>query len=196
MRESIPLLIAVVLSLASPSVAAQYAPRKALATKSSALYESPQTVLLPRLFLQQGDTFTVDTQFTDSSGSVWHGVARTEGRLWLRGVDLQYLGEHDSVSSSPGAPTNDQDRKRRYQLARENPQWPRRIIAAVREGRVCLDMTAEQLTASWGNPMEKGKSFTLGIGEHDTWVYRGTRDRILFVSLYAGRVIGWYPEKP
>jgi hypothetical protein len=55
-------------------------------------------------------------------------------------------------------------------------------------------MSRAQLRASWGEPFQKGKAWTMGIGEYRSWFYRGENEQVVYVCLSEGRVVGWYLE--
>jgi hypothetical protein len=56
-------------------------------------------------------------------------------------------------------------------------------------------MSSEQLVASWGEPLEKRKTFMLGVGEYTSYIYKGTARGSLLVCLQNNRVIGWSLEE-
>jgi hypothetical protein len=85
----------------------------------------------------------------------------------------------------------DADAKRRYRVVAQHPEWDRRIVKAVREGKICLDMNETQLLGSWGEPLQKSAAFILGAGKQDLWLYKSHGGKFETVFLIKGRVVGW-----
>lgn len=165
--------------------------KRAIVLKSSALYDEPLSGLLPQSFAEKGDSCVVDSFFTDSAGVTWFRLAIKGARQWANGIKVSYItAENQDVQSL--VLRDDADAKRRLRILRDHQDWPRRIKGAVREGRVCLGMTRDQLAAAWGDPMQKGSSFMVGTGECETWFFKGVRGNLLFVNLLEGAVAGWY----
>jgi hypothetical protein len=153
----------------------------------------PLPGLLPAGYINKGDTCLVETTLVDSSGGAWFLLHTGTTRVWSPAVNWRYVGAvTDEISASRGV--NDDDRKRRLRILQQHREWPRRIIAAVREGKICLDMSGEQLVASWGEPSQKSPAFAVGLGVHEAWFYAGTGSDAAVVLLIDGRVIGWSME--
>lgn len=186
-----PAVLAAVAGLAGIPLA-QDAAVRLLAARTAPVYEQPAGGLLPVGFVEQNDTCTVQDSTKDSAGICWMRVAAARTKGWLHAADLVPPGALDGRSESADAPVNKADRKRRHRFLTDNPQLPRRIKAAVKDGQVCIGMTPEQVVASWGEPFQKGRGFALGLGEYDCWFYRGSAGRVLFVNLVNGSVTGWY----
>jgi hypothetical protein len=163
------------------------APRKAVAARIAACYERPEKNL-PVRYIDKNAAIEVDSLYVDSLEAAWFRLRGAAGWVLASEVRLADEGRGDSVSLSMGT---DADRKRRLAVLRDHPDWPRRIIRAVRSGTVCLEMTSEQLVASWGEPFQKSAGFVLGAGPHDVWLFRGNKEEVLVVHLLDGRVIGW-----
>jgi hypothetical protein len=183
--------IATVLGIAACALHAQDTLKRAICLSNTALYGEPDNALLPQSFLEKGDSCIVDTFFTDSSGVSWFKVRATGGIRWARELSVSYIsGQNTDVRSDV---LNDQaDAKRRMKILMTRQEWPRRIRSAVREGKICLGMDEPQLIAAWGDPVQKGKSFILGIGQCDAWFYQSRKGTLLFVVLANGTVAGWY----
>jgi hypothetical protein len=142
--------------------------RNAIATENAPFFESPQPGLLAQGFIDKHDTCAVDSTVVDSTGVAWfrvrvlHGPpARTADR-WVLAAVVRYISDMPAVFASRDE-AGDKDKKRRLEILKSHPGWPRRIIQAVRTGRICLDMSEEQVAASWGEPAEKRKAFMTGI---------------------------------
>jgi hypothetical protein len=154
------------------------------------LYESPVSGGLPLSYLESADTCRIDSTRFDTANIEWV-FARGQSRSgWLQksSVRLAYL--------PPSAPQSksfilDADAKRRYRIIAQHPDWERRIVKVVREGKICLDMNDEQVLASWGEPLQKGAAFILGAGKQNVWLYKSPGGRFETVFLVKGRVVGW-----
>lgn len=168
--------------------------REIVLLKDAPCYPQPRGGQLPRAFLERGDTCTVDSVATDSTSRLWFRLASPQSGTWIPGTAVRYVENIDGGEISSPVHDDRDARKRRYRILREHRDWPRRIQRAIREGVVCLGMSREQLTASWGEPFQKGKAWTLGIGEYQSWFYRGDEGQIVYVCLAEDRVIGWYLE--
>ncbi len=153
-------------------------------------YEKAAPGQLPSGYLNKGDTCTVERVLVDTSGLAWFFLCRGESSVWSPASGWRYVAAA-SDELSGARKEEEEDRKRRLRVLQEHRDWPRRVIRAVREGKVCLDMTSEQLGAAWGEPAQKSRSFTLGLGNHDTWFYAGDGGSMHIVSLQNDRVIGW-----
>jgi hypothetical protein len=186
------------------SVAAAWpVPKKAIITETSPFFEDPTQGLLARGFFDKHDSCTVDSTQVDSTGVAWFhvrqsGASAKKSDGWVGAKSVVFVSDMPADFASQDA-RGDDDRKRRLEILKNRPQWPRRIIQAVRNGRICLDMSEEQVAASWGMPAEKRKAFMLGIGDYVSLVYRdagaGGGKGTLIVALQNDRVIGWTTEK-
>lgn len=61
-------------------------------------------------------------------------------------------------------------------------------IAAIREGKVVVGQTGEQVTKSWGEPVRKNES---GNGSIQQWVYVNSDGSRQYVYFKDGKVTGW-----
>jgi hypothetical protein len=167
------------------------ASQKAIVLRSSPVYESVSgQPMIPKGYLDKGDTCLIDSVLVDSSNAVWMRIARSVP-VWTEARALAYVGADTGRQASAALSDDDPDRKRRLKILFDNSAWPHRIKKAVRDGQVCLDMNESQLGASWGTPFQKAKGFTLGIGDHEIWLFRNRAGEILSVDLRDGKVIGW-----
>jgi hypothetical protein len=166
--------------------------RRAVALTEVPRFGEPLETGLPVGILGAGDTCIVDSAEVDSIGGVWFGTRRGAGFCWARADNIRYVTERPSLASPPPARGESPRTKRAVMsILREHPDWPRRVVNAIRLGQVCIDMTGAQLLASWGEPLQKSKAFTLGLGEHDLWFYKSDSGALLTVTLQGDRVIGW-----
>jgi hypothetical protein len=95
-----------------------------------------------------------------------------------------------SVSPEKNA-IKDTDNKRRTHIVMEHQEWPRRIKNIVRDGKICLDMTTDQLIASWGEPMQRDSSFISDKVNYRIWIFKGKNGDFVSVNIIAGKVRGW-----
>ena len=159
------------------------------------VFSTPQSGLLPGFYLEKNSTCSIDSTLLDSSGSAWFLVGNENRSGWIKAENLRFSSHSGSPSeSNPTSANSDKDKIRRYGIVREHPDWFRRIQKAVRDGNVCLEMSEEQLKASWGEPIQKNRAFLLGSGTYDVWFYRGSDGKMLMVGFSQGRVIGWSEE--
>jgi|GEM_PF-1346455 len=163
---------------------------KAVALQLAPLYEQAAPGLLPAGFANKGDTCAVEKVSVDTAGTAWFALMHLSGRFYSPASNWRYAGKVTNELSQERTP-DDEDRKRRLRILQQHRDWPRRIIRAVREGKICLDMSLEQLIASWDEPMQKSRCFTVGLGEHEVWLYAGRDGKTLIVSLQEGKVMGW-----
>ncbi len=61
------------------------------------------------------------------------------------------------------------ERRRQY-FVDSNPQLSSRVKSLILDGRIDIDMTTDQVRASWGNPRSITTS-TFRYGTHEQWVY-------------------------
>jgi hypothetical protein len=173
---------------------AQTASKTVLATESCPYFDKPETGLLPKGFLEKRDTCRTDSTVVDSAGVAWFKIHCKNSSGWASARNFRFVSEIPTDFFSQEA-KGDNDKKRRADIIKGHPDWPLRIKKAVRAGQVCLDMSPEQLVASWGEPQEKQKMFMLGVGDYASFVYKGTEKGSLMVSLQNNRVIGWSVEE-
>ena len=149
------------------SIFSQPSLKPALALTTTPYFEKPAIGLLPIGFINKLDTCQTDSSIVDSSGTPWFRGRLHERIFWLHAKDMRYIMDipQDFLSMQV---KGDDDKKRRLQILQNKPDWPHRIKMSVRSGQICLDMTEEQLVAAWGEPFQKGTTYTLGIGDHAT----------------------------
>jgi hypothetical protein len=155
------------------------------------VYENPSPGELPRSYLEPADTCRPDGSFVDSLGVVWVSVRCAASSGWVRESSLRRPSAQEAVRGQTASKKMDPDMKRRYRVLEQHPDWPRRIVKAVREGMICLDMSEEQLAAAWGEPAHKGRAFILGAGSYDLWYFPAAGGAVQSVFLVKGRVVGW-----
>jgi hypothetical protein len=166
--------------------------KPAIIKSAAAVFESPSNVLLPRAYLDPNDSCVIDSIFHDSSGISWYRIEFADHSGWIRSDFVRLAASDDQMQrGSEKSGDLDTDKKRRYRILFEHQDWPRRIQKFIREGRVCLGMTEEQLRASWGEPIQKSTMFMLGLGDSDVWFYKSSDGGMLIVGLSEGKVIGW-----
>lgn len=176
------------------SVFPQSSAKHALAIATTPCFEKPAPGLLPIGFVNKFDTCQTDSSLVDTLGVPWFRVRLHDQTSWVHAGDMRFVvdASRDFVSIQA---KGDDDKKRRLQILQSNPDWPHRIKMSVRAGQICLDMSEDQLAAAWGDPFQKGTTYTLGIGDHATWLYKSSSGKILLVNLQNGRVIGWTVDK-
>jgi hypothetical protein len=157
------------------------------------LFEKPAANGFPVAFLEPVDTCIVDSTLFDNSVAQWYRINSSGKTGWVRASGMAVRGGAGiTPPEKEGAYSkNDPDVKRRYRALEGHADWPRRIVKAIREGTICLDMNEEQVTASWGEPFRKGKAFILGAGQQEMWYYKDGNGAIEIVFLNNGRVVGW-----
>jgi hypothetical protein len=164
--------------------------RRISAGKVVPFYAKPQSDLLPSGYFGKDENCDAESLFVDTSGSAWFRIRRNGASVYSPASDWRYVaaaGEDVSTQRSE----DDADRKRRLLILQQHRDWPRRIIKAVRDGTICLDMTTEQIIASWDEPFQKSRCFTLGLGNYEVWFFTGRDKKLLAVTLTNGRVTGW-----
>lgn len=155
-------------------------------------FESPSEGLLPEAYLDRNDSCVIDSLFHDSSGISWYHVKFADNYGWIKSDFARLVVWGDQMQRGSGKTDDiDIDKKRRYRILFEHQDWPRRIQKFVREGRVCLGMTEEQLRASWGEPVQKSTMFMLGLGDQDVWFYKSNDGKMLIVGISERKVSGW-----
>lgn len=173
-----------------PAASGQGAGTSAVAVETAPYFDKPSTELLAIGFIEKHDSCSVDSAFVDSSGMPWFCIRIKNRVAWVHAASLRYVSEVSQDFFSRQA-KGDDDKKRRLEILQNHPGWPHRIKMAVKNGQVCLDMSEEQLSASWGQPLERKKSFMLGIGDYLCLLYKGESKGVLFVFIQNDRVIGW-----
>jgi hypothetical protein len=187
-RRILFLVIACFFYLAS----GQTAPRSAVAVETAPYFDKPELGLLPKGYIGKRDSCTVDSAFVDSAGMPWFCIRVKNSAAWMQAASLRYATEVGPDFFSLQA-KGEEDKKRRLEILQKHPEWPHRIKKAARNGQVCLDMSEEQLIASWGKPVERKKSFMIGVGDYVCLVYKGGHGSLI-VALQNDRVIGWSRE--
>jgi hypothetical protein len=157
------------------------------------LYEKPVSNGFPIAFLEPADTCVSDSSISEGTGTTWLRIRSKDLHGWVNGSSVSGKGNDDAQSGTRTGTfrKSDPDAKRRYRILEQHADWPRRIVKAIREGNICLDMNEEQLHAAWGEPFRKSKAFILGAGQQDLWYFKGEDGAIMSVFLNRGRVVGW-----
>ncbi len=156
------------------------------------VHEKPLSGSLPVSYCEQGDTCRIDSSMVDSTGTAWLFVRSGQKSGWVMRAGMCSPRSHQEVlQTEANTLKNDPDAKRRYRILEQHPEWLRRTARAVREGRICLDMSEQQVIASWGEPSQKGNTFILGAGQQDIWYYAMPDRKVQCVFLVKGRVVGW-----
>jgi hypothetical protein len=168
--------------------------KTALVMEAVPYFEKPEQGLLPKGYLGKRDTCIADSTFIDSAGVAWFRVQTKSSSGWALAHAMRYVSDIPADFFST-VEKGDQDKKHRGDIVKSHPEWPLRIKKAVRSGQVCLDMSSEQLVASWGEPLEKQKTFMLGVGEYISYIYKCTARGSLLVCLQNNRIIGWSLEE-
>ncbi|MBD3345486.1 MAG: hypothetical protein GF401_10530 [Chitinivibrionales bacterium] len=164
--------------------------RAAIALKSVPCFETPVEGTLPRNYIDKLDTCYVESLHVDSTEQPWFRVVNDQASGWVRAQNIRYVSDLNADFIA-GRLQGDEDKKRRLVILRKHPEWPRRIQRAVRNGQICMDMTEEQVRASWGKPLHAEMAFILGLGDHRTWFYKDKTGKPVCVTLQNERVIGW-----
>lgn len=154
------------------------------------VYDSPAPGGFPMSYLEPSDTCRIDSARFDTANVEWVFVRSPSRSGWLQKSSVRPALAPASV---PQSKTNklDADVKRRYRILGQHPEWERRIVKVLREGNICLDMTEEQVLASWNEPLQKSVVFILGAGKQNLWLYKSPGGRFETVFLVKGRVVGW-----
>lgn len=157
------------------------------------LYENPVPGGLPLSYLEPIDTCHIDSARFDTTNTEWVFVRSGSRSGWLRKSSVQspFLPPGSGLLSRSRETKLDADAKRRYRIVEQHPEWDRRIVKAVRDGTICLDMSEIQLVGSWGEPFQKGAAFILGAGKQELWLYKSFGGKVETVFLIKGRVVGW-----
>jgi len=170
--------------------AAQGPIKPAIVLETAPYFDKPQRGLLPKGFIEKRDTCQTDSTAMDSTGNPWMRIAYTGKRYWVSAKNIRFLSDM-TPDFMPRQMKGDEDKKRRLQILQANRQWPHRVKMAVRDGQICLGMTEEQLIASWGQPLQSGAIFTVGVGRHDYRLFRDASENYLIVTMQDGIVAGW-----
>jgi hypothetical protein len=186
-------VIALLVSVAAGAEHAAAPSGRVIARSVTPYYTAIDDQALPAGYVDRGDTCAVESLVVSESGASWFALWLDTIRVWSPTGPWRYARQITEQVSGTRA-REEEDRRRRLAILRRHRDWPRRILRAVREGRVCLDMTGTQLKAAWGTPLQTSDTFTLGIGRHQSWLYEGSDGRLLVVNLQDDRVIGWSVE--
>jgi hypothetical protein len=167
--------------------------KRAKITQLSPIFELPIKGRLPLFYFEKNLSCTIDSTVSDSSGEVWLFLVHENKKGWALSDNVQMSSSDDKDSAlfNDAISVTDVEIKRRLHIVLEHKEWPRRIQKIVKDGKICLEMTKEQLLASWGEPIQKNDAFLLGFGKHEVWFYKGTDGRYLVVNVAQGKVIGW-----
>jgi hypothetical protein len=157
------------------------------------LFDSPVPGGFPVSYLEPEDTCRIDSTKFDTSNVEWAFVKSQSRSGWLQKSSVRPTGGQSPAQQSSGgnASVLDDDAKRRYRIVEKHPEWDRRIVKVIRDGKICLDMNDAQLLASWGEPLQKSTAFILGAGNQDLWIYKGQSGTYETVFLVKGRIVGW-----
>lgn len=168
-------------------------PKTAKIIQLSPLFGLPGKGQLPFFYFEKNQNCTIDSSAVDSSGDAWLLVARENKKGWTLSDNVQMSSSdnNDSALFNDAINVTDTDTKRRLHIVLQHKEWPRRIQKVVKDGKICLEMTGEQLFASWGEPLQKNAAFLLEFGKHEVWFYKGKDGRFLVVNIAEGKVIGW-----
>jgi hypothetical protein len=154
------------------------------------LFDVPAPGGFPISYLEPSDTCRIDSARFDTANVEWAFVRSQSRSGWLQKSSLRPALVPPMVPQSK-ANKPDADAKRRYRVLGQHPEWERRIVKVIREGKICLDMSEEQVLASWDEPLQKSVVFILGAGKQNIWLYKSPSGRFETVFLVNGRVVGW-----
>jgi len=195
-RSSVVLSAVIILfnlSFATDTLSTKDLSKTVLPLGLTPLYDAPAPGGFPMSYLEPTDTCTIDSTRFDTLNNAWAFVKSRSRSGWLQKSSVRpaLLPSGAPRSSESREMKPDADAKRRYRILAQHPDWERRIIKVIREGKICLDMTDEQIAASWGEPMQKSTAFILGAGSQELWLYKGPSGKIETVFLVKSRVVGW-----
>ena len=154
------------------------------------LFDVPAPGGFPISYLEPSDTCRIDSARFDTANVEWAFVRSQSRSGWLQKSSIRPALMPSMVPQSIAGKL-DADTKRRYRVLGQHPEWERRIVKVVREGNICLDMSEEQVLASWDEPLQKSMAFVLGAGKQNIWIYKSPGGRFETVFLVKGRVVGW-----
>lgn len=154
------------------------------------LFDVPAPGGFPISYLEPSDTCRIDSARFDTANVEWAFVRSQSRSGWLQKSSIRPALMPSMVPQSKVGKL-DADAKRRYRVLGQHPEWERRIVKVVREGNICLDMSEEQVLASWDEPLQKSMAFVLGAGKQNIWIYKSPGGRFETVFLVKGRVVGW-----
>ena len=187
-------LMTLVVAVFAGAVQVSAESKSALIVESAPWYDNPAPAQLPQGFFEKMDSCIVDTAVVDSAGTPWFKVHKGSRQGWVAASKVRYTSEiKDDFFTA--VRSDDADKKRRLSVLRQHENWPRRIKLAVRNGSVCLDMTAEQVVAAWDKPVRTGKAFVLGVGTVTRCYFGESAATVLCVDLQNDRVIGWSTDE-
>ena len=153
------------------------------------LFDVPAPGGFPISYLEPSDTCRIDSARFDTANVEWAFVRSQSRSGWLQKSSIRPALMPSMVPQSKVGKL-DADAKRRYRVLGQHPEWERRIVKVVREGNICLDMSEEQVLASWDEPLQKSMAFVLGAGKQNIWIYKSPGGRFETVFLVKGRVVG------
>jgi hypothetical protein len=133
--------------------------------------------------------------YSDSAGATWFHIRFKNADGWVASSALRYISDVPADFFAQRSEHADEDMRRRADAVKAHPEWPFRIRKAIHSGLVCIDMTLEQIKASWGEPREKRGMYMLGVGDYYCLVYKGTSGTDVLVTVQNERVIGWSVDK-
>jgi hypothetical protein len=162
-------------------------------TGITSLYDKPEKGLMPSRFADANQTCTIDSTFVDSSSNIWYGIMIDKKVYWSQSVGFKVVTgvTSDSTIEKSGNKLSDADSRRRLKIVMQNSSWPRRIQKAVKDGTICLGMTAEQLQGSWGEPVQRDSTFISDNVKFTIWTFRNSNGHLLSVNIIDGKVCGW-----
>lgn len=154
------------------------------------LFDVPAPGGFPISYLEPSDTCRIDSARFDTANVEWAFVRSQSRSGWMQKSSIRPALMPSMVPQSKAGKL-DADAKRRYRVLGQHPEWERRIVKVVREGNICLDMSEEQVLASWDEPLQKSMAFVLGAGKQNIWIYKSPGGGFETVFLVKGRVVGW-----
>lgn len=75
-----------------------------------------------------------------------------------------------------------------------NPDWDAATRQTIEAGQVSIDMTMDQVTASWGRPLESGPQSQSAFGTTNVWVY-GKYPYSRTICFYNGKVSSIHSDR-
>ncbi len=165
-----------------------------MATTSAPVFDEPKKGLLPQTFFGKQDSLSIDSTAVDSLGNAWFHAKSKKSQGWIIATMVQYASKMSDTAISAALAT-DADKVRRLAILKEHVQWPRRAVNAIRIGVICLDMTEDQVVASWGQYDAKMNCYMVGTGNYQALLYKNKNNKCLMVTLQNDKVIGWTDDK-
>ncbi len=140
------------------------------------------------------DIYVKDSIGESKLDEIWYLIASADGnRLgWTKKENLKEIDNSVSLNEI-GIKRQEQreDRKRRNAILKANKNWPTRIKKNIKKGLICLNMTSEQLVASWNEPISKSSAFILGLGNVQIYNYKGSGASNIVAIIKDDKLIGW-----